>query len=77
MNVKVEIYNVKQCQINVVYFNINFNNVRQRLNNDVTFNVEFHNVDHRRNNVVNMTIFKKLKRVKNIFEPQKKDVSFD
>ena len=63
--------------MNVVYFNINFNNVRQRLNNDVTFNVEFHNVDHRRNNVVNMTIFIKLKRVQNIFELQKKDVSFD
>ena len=55
-----------------VYFNVNINNVRQRQNNAVIFKVEFHNVDQRRNNVVSMTIFKKLKRAKNIFEFQKK-----
>ena len=64
MYVNVEIYNVEQRQINVVYFSDDINSVRQRRNNAVVFNVEFHNVDQRRNNVVNMTIFKKLERAK-------------
>ena len=64
--VNVEIYNVEQHEINVVYFNVDVN-VRQRWNNAVIFNVEFHNVDQCGNNVVNMTIFKKLKRAKNYF----------
>ena len=60
---------VKQCQINVVYFNVGannvgVNNVRLRRNNVVIFNVDFHNVVSRRNNIVNIIIFKKLKRVK-------------
>ena len=33
----------------------------------VIFNVEFHNIGQRRSNVVNMTIFKKLKRAKKYF----------
>ena len=54
------------------------NNRRQRRNNVAIFNVEFHNVDQRQNNVVNMTIFKKLKKPKKfLFELQKKDGSFD
>ena len=48
------------------HFNVDINNVRQCENNAVIFNVKFHNVDQRRNNVVNMTIFKKLKRAKKI-----------
>ena len=64
MYVHVEIYNVQQRQINVVYFNVDINNIRQRQNNVVFLNVEFHNVDQRRNEVLYMTIFKKLKRPK-------------
>ena len=65
VHVNVEIYNVEQRRINVVYFNVDINNVWQRRrNNVVIFNVEFHNVDQRRKNVVNMTICKMLKRVK-------------
>ena len=63
----VEISNVEQRQINIVYFSVDINNVIQRRNNAVIFNVEFHNVDHQRNNVVNMTIFKKLKTAKKYF----------
>ena len=51
MYVNIEIYNVEQCQINVVHFNV-YLNVRQRRNNVVIFNVDFHNV-------VNMSIWKK------------------
>ena len=65
--VNVEIYNVEQRQINFVSFNIDISNVRQRWNNAVIFNVEFHDVDQRRSNIVNMTIFKKLKRAKKYF----------
>ena len=66
--VNVQIYNVEQRRINVVYFNFDISNVRQRRNNVVIiFNVEFHNVDQRRNIVVNMTIFKKLKRAQKYF----------
>ena len=65
VHVNVEIYNVEQRRINVVYFNVDINNVWQRRrNNVVIFNVEFHDVDQRRKNVVNMTICKMLKRVK-------------
>ena len=59
----VEIHIVEQRQINLVYLNIDINNVRQRRNNTVIFNVEFHKADQRQNYVVNMTIFKKLKKV--------------
>ena len=59
--------NVEQRQINLVFFNVDSNNVRHRPNNVVIFNVEFDNVDQRRNNVGNMTIFKKLKKVKKHF----------
>ena len=77
MYVHVEIYNVQQRQINVVYFNVDINNVIQRRNNVVILNVEFHNVDQRRNNILNMTIFKKLiKAKKNISELQKKEELF-
>ena len=58
--VKVEIYNVEQLRINIIYFDVDFNNVRQHRNN-VIFNVDFCNLRQRRNNVVNMKIFKKLK----------------
>ena len=47
MYVNVEIYNVEQRQINVVYFSVDTNNIRQRRNNSVIFNVEFHNVDQK------------------------------
>ena len=50
----IEIYNVEQRQINVVYFNVD---VRLRPNNVVIFNVEFHNFVR---TLINMTIFKKL-----------------
>ena len=63
--VKVEIYNVEQRQINVVYFNVE----------TMLFNVKFHKVDQRRNSVVNMTIFKKLKRVKKCFWALKKKIT--
>ena len=62
--VHVEICNVEQRQINVVYFNVDINNV--------ILNVEFHNVDQHRNNVLYMTIFKKFKRAKNFFWASKK-----
>ena len=50
-------------------------NVRQRRNNAVIFNVEFHNVDQRRNDVVNMTIFKRLKRAKKYFLASKQNMT--
>ena len=51
---------------------------RQRRNSAVVFNIEFtRRVDQRWNNVVSITLFKKLKRAKNIFELQKEDDSFD
>ena len=65
--INVEIYNVEQRRINVVCFNVDINEIRQRQNNGVIFNVEFCNVDQRQNNVVNMTIFRKLKRAKKYF----------
>ena len=65
--VNVGIYDVEQCQINVVYFNIDITNVKKCRNKVAIYNIEFHNVDQRRNNVVNMTISKKLKRAKNHF----------
>ena len=34
--------NFEQCQINVVYFNIDLNNVRKRRNNIVIFNIDLH-----------------------------------
>ena len=74
--VNIAIYNVEQRQINALYFNVYINNVRKRRSNVFIFNPEFHNVDQRRNNVVNVAIFKKLKRVKKIFLSLKKD-SFD
>ena len=77
MYVHVKIYNVEQRQINIAYFNVDINNVRQCQNNVVILNVEFHNGHERRNNVMYMTIFRKLKRAKNIFELQKKGGSFD
>ena len=78
MHANVEIYNVEQRQINVVYFHVDINNVRQRRNNAAIFNIEFHNIDQRRNKVVNMTIFKKLNRAKKYFRAsKKKDNSFD
>ena len=43
---------VKQCRVNVVYFNIDMNNVRQRWNNVLILNVEL-------KNVVKMTVSKK------------------
>ena len=49
---------VRQRQINVVYFNVALKNVRQRWNNVVIFNVDLHNVEPRWINVVNMTIKK-------------------
>ena len=67
MYVNVEIYNVEQRQINVVYFNVDINSVRQRRNNVVIFNVKFHNVDQCQNNVFNMTICKKVEKSKKIF----------
>ena len=42
--VNVQIYNVEQRRINVLYFKVDLNNVRQRQNNVVIFNVDFHNV---------------------------------
>ena len=48
------------------------NNVKLSQINVVILNAEFHNVDQCRNNVLYMTISKKLKRAKNIFELQKK-----
>ena len=75
MYVNVEIYNIKQRQINVAYFNVDINNVRQRQNNAVIFNVEFHNVDQRRNDVVNMIIFKRLKRAKKYFLASKQNMT--
>ena len=62
--VKIEIYDIEPCRINVVYFNVDVNNVRQRQNNVAISKVEFHNVDQYQNSIVNMTIFKKLKRAK-------------
>ena len=41
-------------------------------NNVVIFNFEFYNVDQRRNKVVNMIIFKKLKKAKKDFWPSNK-----
>ena len=70
--VNVAIYNVEQRQINALYFNVYINNVRKRRSNVFIFNPDFHNVDQRRNNVVNMAIFKKLRRVKKIFLSLKK-----
>ena len=67
MYVNVEVFNVEQRQINVVYFNVDINSVRQRRNNVDIFNVKFHNVDQCRNNVVNMTICKKVGKSKKIF----------
>ena len=72
LNVKVEIYNVKNRRINIIYFNVDINNVRQCPNNVVIFNVEFHKVDQRRNNAVNMNIFKSWKEQKNILQVQEK-----
>ena len=66
MYVNVEIYNVEQRQIDIVYFNFDINNVRQCRNNSVIFDVEFRDLDQRRNDV-NMTIFKKLNRAKKYF----------
>ena len=40
MYANVEIYNVEQRQINLVYFNVDINNIRQRRNNAVIFNVK-------------------------------------
>ena len=71
MYVSIEIYNVEQRHIKVVCFSVDINYVRKGRNNAVIFNVEFHNTDQRQNNVLNVTIFKKLKRAKNIFELQK------
>ena len=62
--INVEIYNVEQRRINVVYFNVDINSVRQRQNDVVILSVEFRNIDQHRNNVLNMAIFKKLKRAK-------------
>ena len=59
--VNVQIYNVEQRRINVLYFKVDLNNVRQRQNNVVIFNVDFHNVGQRWNNLVNMIIWKKYK----------------
>ena len=53
-------------------FNVDMNNVSQYRNNFVIFKVKFHNVDERRNNVVNMTMFKKLKKRKKYFWASKK-----
>ena len=64
MYANVEIYNIEQRQINLVYLKVDINNVRQRRNNAVIFNVKFHNLDQRQNCVVNITIFKKLKKAK-------------
>ena len=75
MYVNAEIYIVIQRQINVAYFNVDINNVRQRQDNAVIFNVEFHNVDQRRNDVVNMTIFKRLKRAKKYFLTSKQNMT--
>ena len=75
MYVNVEIYNIEQHQLNVVYFNVDLNNVRQRRNNVVYFNVDFHNLEQRRNNVVNMTIWKKKKK-KKLASSQKQSNSF-
>ena len=58
MYVSVEIYNVEQRRINIVYFNVDISNVRKRWNNVFIFNVKFHKVDQSRNNVMNMTIWK-------------------
>ena len=75
--VPAEIYKVEQRQINVVYFNVDTNNVRQHWNNVVILNIEFHNVDRLRNKVLDMTIFKKLKRAKKYFWASKKRWLFD
>ena len=45
--------------------------------NVVYFSVDINNVRQRRNNVLNMTIFKILKRAKKSFWASKKDNSFD
>ena len=58
MYVSVEIYNVEQRRINIVYFNVDISNVRKRQHNVFIFNVKFHKVDQSRNNVMNMTIWK-------------------
>ena len=50
------IYNVEQCRINIVHFNVDMNNVRQRRNNVIHFNNKFHKVGQCQNNVVKMTI---------------------
>ena len=70
--VNVEIYNIEHCQINIVYFKCDINKVRQHPNNAVIFNAEFHNVDQCQNYAVNLTIFKKSKRAKNLFLSFKK-----
>ena len=63
---------------NVSYVNVEIcnaeqrHNVRQRRNNVVIFNVDFYNVDQCRHKVVNMTIFKKLKRAKKYLWVSKK-----
>ena len=69
--VNSEIYYIEQRRINVVYFIIDINNVIQHQNN-VILKVEFQNVDQRRNNLLNMTIFKKLKKAKKYFWASKK-----
>ena len=68
--VNVEIFTVEQHRINV-NLNVDINNVIQRWNNVAIFNVVFLNVDQRRNNVVNITIWKKLKRTKKYFWAEK------
>ena len=73
----VEICNVEQGRLNIFYFNVDINNFRQPRNNVVILNVEFDNVDQRQIWIVNMTIFKKLKRAKKFFWASKKDDSFD
>ena len=69
--------NIQQCQINVVFFNVDVRNVRQRRNNVVIFNVEFHNVDQRRNNVVNTTTLRMLESAKKYFWASEKNDPFD
>ena len=72
MYVNIEIYNVEQRHIKVVCFSVDINYVRKGRNNAVIFNIEFHNTDQRQNNVLNVTIFKKLKRAKKYFWASKK-----
>ena len=71
LHANLEIYNVEQRRINIIYSTVVTNNVRQRRNNVLIFNIEFYNVGRRRNNVVNMTISKK-----NIWASNKKNILF-